>query len=161
MKKHFYINHLFLVVIFFITNMSYAQEKITISFESKEDKIYIYYTLDANLNDEYEIDVILKRSSVPSFEYKPTALTGDIGTGKFAGSQKTIIWQVSESEMEMFDGDDFFFEIDAQKIEEGGGIPWYVWVGGLAAGGAAAVIVLLGGDDEPESTTFADPPARP
>jgi hypothetical protein len=132
-----------------------------VSFESKEDKIYIYYTLDANLNDEFEIEVILKRTSVPTFEYRPSDLTGDIGTGKFAGSKKTIIWQVSESEMKMFNGDDFYFEIDAQKIEDGGGIPWYVYVGGLAAGGVAAVIVLLGGDDEPESTDFASPPARP
>lgn len=161
MRNHIYFKHFFTALILLTSKISFAQEGVTVSFESKEDKIYIYYTLDANLNDEFEIGIILKRTSVPSFEYTPTSLTGDIGTGKFAGSQKTIIWQVSESEMEMFDGDDFFFEIDAQKIEEGGGIPWYVWVGGLAAGGAAAVIVLLGGDDEPESTTFANPPARP
>ncbi|MBL1213640.1 MAG: hypothetical protein HND52_09815 [Ignavibacteriae bacterium] len=161
MKKQFTIQIVFLMLMLFSSKIILAQEKIDITFESKEDKIFIYYTLDANLNDEYEISVVLKRTSIPSFEYVPEDVTGDIGTGKYAGSQKTIIWQVSESEMEMFDGDDFYFEIDAVKIEDGGGIPWYVWVGGIAAGGVAAVVVLLGGDDEAESTEFAKPPARP
>jgi hypothetical protein len=161
MKKQITYQLIILIFSIFISKISFAQENIDVSFESKEDKIYIYYTLDANLNDEYEINVVLKRTSVPSFEYVPENVSGDIGIGKYAGSQKTIIWQVSESEMEMFDGDDFYFEIDAVKIDDGGGIPWYVWVGGLAAGGIAAVVVLLGGDDEGESTEFAQPPARP
>ena len=67
------------------------------------------------------------------------------------------------NEMLMFDGDDFYFEVFANKIESSGGIPWYYYVGTAAVGGAAAV-VLLGGDDSkdtPTTTNFPSPPTRP
>ena len=83
-----------------------------------------------------------------SFIYEPQNLSRDIGDGQYAGVRKSIIWDVTEDEFTMFDGDDFYFEVFAEKIESGGGIPWYYYVGTAVVGGGVAAAVLLGGSDE-------------
>ena len=148
-------------------NISKAQTIKDVSFEADEEKIFIYYTLTAPESDEFEITTILKRLNDASFSYEPENLSNNIGEGQYAGVRKSIIWDVTEDEFSMFDGDDFYFEVFAEKIESGGGIPWYYYVGTAVVGGGVAAAVLLGGSDEngggttPPTTSFPNPPARP
>ncbi len=142
-----------------------AQQISDVSFELVGQNINIYYSLTPITSDNYEITTLLKRTSEPNFSYNPQNLTGDIGEGAYSGVRKKIIWRVSDVEMNMFDGEDFYFEVFANKIEESGGIPWYYYVGTAAVGGGVAAI-LLGGSSDSKSTTngtqsFPTPPDRP
>lgn len=159
----------FIVLIFpailLLTNNIEAQQISDVSFELIEEEIYIYYTLAAASGEEYETSAVLKRLNDASFSYVPEELSGDIGEGQYAGIDKTIIWDVSEEEFGMFDGEDFYFEIMAEKVPDSGGIPWYYYVGTAVIGGGVAAVLLLGGDNggsSSESTTeFPSPPGRP
>lgn len=145
-----------------------AQAIKDVSFEAEGEQIIIYYTLTASEADEYEITTILKRLNDASFSYVPENLSNDIGEGQYAGVRKSIIWDVTEDESAMFDGDDFYFEVFAEKIGSSGGIPWYYYVGTAVVGGGVAAAVLLGGSDEsngngttPITSNFPNPPTRP
>ncbi len=148
-------------------NIINAQAITNVSFEAEGEQIFIYYTLTSSQNAEFDITTVLKRLNNASFSYVPENLSNDIGDGQYAGVRKTIIWDVTEDEFLMFDGDDFYFEVLAQKIESSGGIPWYYYVGTAVVGGGVAAAVLLGGSDEngggttPPTTSFPTPPTRP
>lgn len=153
----------FIGILFFCQSLT-AQQVSNVSFELVDQDINIYYTLSPISSDNFEISVVLMRTSIPSFSYNPPDLSGDYGEGKYAGTNRKIVWHVSDEEMNMFDGDDFYFEVFAEKIEKSGGIPWYYYVGTAALGGAAAV--LLGGGSGSDNTTptpqsFPTPPDRP
>lgn len=142
----------------------YSQQISDVYFELEGENISIYYSLSPITSDEFEISLILKRTSVPNFNYSPKELKGDIGEGKFAGIERKIIWYVTDEEMNMFDGDDFYFEVFAEKIKKSGGIPWYYYVGTAAVGGVAAILLSGGSDSDKKTTTsqsFPPPPDRP
>jgi hypothetical protein len=151
-----------IILIFSIYKPVLAQEKVSATFEAIEGKVIIYYTIKGEAEKEYKIDIVLKRTSVPSFELVPEEMSGDIGTGKFAGTQRTIIWHITPEEQEKLDGDDFYFEVTAAEVKEGGGFPWLYVAGGAAlAGGAAAYFILKKDETGGETTNFPMPPGRP
>ncbi len=160
MKKFFFFS-----LILLLYNISYSQEKIDASFEASEGKIFIYYELKGDPSSEYQVDVKLKRTSDPSFELIPSVMIGDAGKGKFAGGKRTIIWHLNSEEESKLEGEDFYFDVTAEKIEEGGGIPWWVYAGTAVVGGGVAAFFLLNksddGDEPPATTAFPNPPARP
>ena len=151
-----------LALIFLIHKPQPAQERVSATFEAIEGKVLIYYTIRGEADKEYEIDIVLKRTSVPSFELVPEEMSGDIGTGRYAGTQRTIVWHIKPEEEAKLDGDDFYFEVSATKIEEGGGFPWLYVVGGAAlAGGAAAYFILKKDETGGETANIPLPPGRP
>jgi hypothetical protein len=161
-------NSIFITIIFFlfISKISYSQQNINATFEaSPEGKIFIYYQLNGDPEKEYDIGVVLKRTSVPSFALVPEDLSGNVGRGKYGdGTKKTIIWTLKPSEKAILNGEDFYFVVNAQEVKNGGGgIPWYVYVGGAAlAGGAAAFLLTKKSDNTTTTTTnFPAPPGRP
>lgn len=152
-----------LILLFGFTQILFAQEIKDVSFEVSGEQIIIYYSLNSNPGDLFDISIHLKRLNDQSFDYVPQSLTGDIGDDQSAGIGKIIKWDVDEDEMAMFDGDDFYFEVFAEKIKPSGGIPWYYYAGTAAVGGAVAA-VLLGGSSDKSATTatkFPQPPGRP
>jgi hypothetical protein len=158
----------FIVILILITNEgTFSQGKIQASHEYSEGKITIYYEFQGDQNKIYEVMIKLKRTSDSDFEIIPDALSGDVGEGKFAGKKNRIVWVINEEEAAQLEGEDFYFDIIAEEIVEGGGIPWYIFAGGAALAGGTAAILLLGGTDNGETTTdqpssgFPTPPARP
>jgi len=150
-----------LTFILFITGFIFSQEKVSATFEAIEGKVLIYYTIKGEAEKEFEVNAVLKRTSDPSFELTPEDMSGDIGTGKFAGARKTIIWHIKPEEEAQIDGEDFYFEVTATEIKEGG-FPWLYVIGGVAAAGGAAAYFLLSGNNSDEgTTTVAGPPGRP
>jgi len=151
-------------IILFSSFSILSQSKVDVNYEVLDEKILIHYTIQSDPEAEYSVKVFLRRSSVPSFKYSPANISGSVGEGKFAVGKKTIVWNVSESEMDMFDGDDFYFEVVANKIESGGGIPWYYYAGAGVVAGVAAIVLggSSGGDGGGTTTTdIPQPPARP
>lgn len=164
MRNYNYSFKIFLSLLFFLCGNLFSQQVSDVSFELVGQNIHIYYTLTPISQEEYEITSILKRTTDATFSYIPDNISGDIGEGKFSGIKRKIVWNVSEDEMALFDGDDFYFEIIANKIQTSGGIPWYYYIGTAAVGGAAAALLLGGSDDKKptsSTSTFADPPGRP
>jgi hypothetical protein len=157
----------FFSFILFCSSNLLAQEKIDATFEASDGKIFIYYEIKGDPEKEFNVEVTLRRTSVPSFKLTPSEMTGDVGEGKFAGRQRTIVWRLKPEEEAILDGEDFYFEVIAEAIEEGGGggVPWYVWVGGAAVGGGVAALLLLkkddGGGGGTTSTNLPAPPGRP
>ena len=150
-----------LIFILLINGFIFAQEKVSATFEAVEGKVLIYYTLKGAAEKEYEVEVVLKRSGDPSFELVPDDMSGDVGKGKFAGSRKTIIWHIKPDEEAQLEGEDFYFEVTAAEIKEGGGFPWLWVLGGAAVAGGAAAYFILSGDKTEETPNLPPPPGRP
>jgi len=139
----------------------YAQEKIATSFESSDGKIIITYELTGDIDQEYDVQIKLKRKSLPFFELIPTAIAGDFGLGKYAGGRRNIIWTLNSTEADQLDGDDFYFEVTATGIKSSS--TWYYYVGAVLAGGGVAAAVLLKkpAQSTPVSQSTSVPPDRP
>jgi hypothetical protein len=152
-----------ILIIFISSNLKLsAQDPVTKNsdFELQGDNIVIYYDLDADPDEEYEVQVFLLRESDQSFKYVPKFVSGDVGEGKFAGEKKKIVWEILKEFPDGLEGEDYYFEIIAE--ETGSSVIYYVGAALLAAGGAAALL-LGGGDKETPSPEVnrASPPARP
>jgi hypothetical protein len=154
----------FSVFIFFLLANGFMlpQERVSATFEAIEGKILIHYSIKGDPAKEYDVEVVLRRTGDPSFELIPQEMSGNIGKGKFAGSQKTIIWHIKPEEEDKLEGEDFYFEVTADEISEGSGFPW-VWVlgGAAVAGGAAAYFILSGDESDNPTTNLPGPPGRP
>jgi len=143
-----------------------AQNKINTSYEYSQHQIIIRYEFQGDSSLQYNMSVVLKRTSNLDFQIKPGLLSGDYGTGKYANENRKIIWNLTKQEEENLTGDDYYFEITANEIKKSSGIAWYVYVGSVLLGGGAAAAVLLnnkknGSTGSGTATTLANPPSRP
>ncbi|MDP3149941.1 MAG: hypothetical protein Q8N83_12500 [Ignavibacteria bacterium] len=153
-------NLLLLLLGLFIAAPIHAQQKMSASFESLDNKIQISYEFQGEADKEYEIKVTLKRSSSSTYNYIPATLSGNVGKGKFANKKNLIVWNLTNKETETLTDTDYYFEITAYEVK--GGIPWYYYVGtAVVGGGAAAVLLLKKKTEDKPATTTALPPARP
>jgi hypothetical protein len=143
-----------------------AQEKIDVSFEAGEDKIFISYFLYGDENKTYDVNTVLRKSDDPSFKIIPKNVSGDVGEGKFANRNCTIVWNMNEDEIARLEGVDFYFEVTADEIKEKSSWYWYL-LGAAALGGGTAAYLLLSKDkstpiiEGPASENVAVPPGRP
>ena len=144
---------------------SLAQNNINTSYKYSNHRITIYYDFQGDSEQQYNISVILKRTSNPNFNLVPGSVTGDFGEGKYADGKRKIIWNLSPQEEEILTGNDYYFAINAAEIKSGG-IAWYVYVLGIGLGGGAAAVLLgkknaSAGSNSNSTTTFPTPPGRP
>jgi len=165
MKKIFYCVLIFFTIMI-VNQKVFPQGKIQATFDYSDGKIFIFYEFQGDRSKDFEVNVKLKRTSDPNFEIIPSQLSGDIGEGKFAGKKNKITWILGEDEEAQLEGEDFYFDVTALEIAEGGGISWYVFAGGAAVAGGTAAILLLGKKDSdgttpPPSGGFPMPPVRP
>lgn len=159
---------IFTVFIFFIFHSSFglAQTSIKTTFEYSNHKIIIHYEFQGDPTKEYKVSVFLKRTSDPGFNLVPERMKGDYGKGKYADKKDEITWYLTQQEEGSFShGSDYYFEVTANAIKAGGGLPWYVYVGGAILGGGTAAILLMNNKGTPSSSTssstFPKPPGRP
>jgi len=155
-----------LILLLLLTSgYSMAQNGINTSFKYSEHKIFIFYQFAGDSSSEYNIAVVLKRTSDPGFRIEPNLLSGDFREGIYANTKREIIWHLTQQEEIGLTGNDYYFEITANEIKEGGGIAWYVYVGGIIVGGGAAAVLLLKKNNATttanSSFTFPTPPERP
>jgi hypothetical protein len=169
MKKFYLIAFLTFGLIFLSAHKNTKAQSIEASFETtQEGTINIYYEFNGDPDKDYNVTVVLKRKSDPSFSLVPKNLNGSVGIGKFANVKRTIVWAPTADEQQTLQGNDFYFMVNAKviKTESGGGIPWYVYVGGaVVAGGVAAILLLNKSNNNNSSgntqTTIPNPPGRP
>jgi hypothetical protein len=130
--------------------------------EENKSNYVIRYDLNGDIEKEYEVKIYLMDKSNVNYEYELKMIKGDVGKGKYAGRDRSAVWNYKDEFTGGIENDNLYLKITAEKI--GGGIPWYVWAGGALAGGAAAV--LLGGKKDSggggsTTVTIPTPPLRP
>ncbi len=115
-----------------------------VALEIKEEIAVITFDLIAPYGETYDIIAALIKQGDPTFRMPVKSATGDIGRGKFAGTNRQIQWVWKKDLPSDFaGGPEYSIEITASAVVEGGG-GWlyYVLGGAVVAGG---VIVLAGG----------------
>ena len=149
---------------------AFAEDVVAVTsvrFEVRGELIYVYYDLTGDVEKAHRVSLYLRRESEPSFVYRPLNVTGEIGTIVFPASGKRITWEFTKDFPEGLQGEDFYFEVEAEAPGGNGGISPLVFIGGGIAliGGIVAIVLAGGGDDgpppPPTDTGFPPPPGRP
>ncbi|MFH0734582.1 MAG: hypothetical protein V1773_10130 [bacterium] len=143
---------LFLICFGFSNSFAQDVTVTNVNYTVKPDVIEITYDLSGDYNKEYEIIALLKRETRPDFKFELKTVTGDISEGKYVGTNRKIIWNYKKDFSIDPNVDDYYFEINAEKVS--GGISWYYYVGAVVGGAVAVVLTVL----KPETTT-ENPPA--
>jgi hypothetical protein len=135
-----------------------------VRFEITGDLVRIYYDLIGPIDRVHSVTISLQKESDQTFFYRPVNLTGDVGTIVFPGERRRITWDFTKEFPEGLSGNDYFFVVNAELVEQERMSPW-VWVGGGAAlvGGIVMVVLLSKGDEPPPPPPagFPVPPGRP
>ncbi len=134
-----------------ITNIQPSGDNLIIS--------YNHFPVGDAPDAEYEVSVRLTRESDKNFSMVPAFLSGDIGTGKFTGSNRKITWQFKKQFPKGMPYDDVDFELTITKVKGIGS--WVYYVGGAAVLGAGAVFLLKPKKEEENGTLPAPPSVRP
>ena len=138
-----------------------------VRFEVRGELIYVYYDLAGDVQKAHRVSLYLRRESEPAFVYRPLNVTGELGTIVFPATGKRITWDFTKDFPEGLQGEDYYFEVEAEAPVGSGGISPLVFIGGgLAVIGGIVAIVLSGGGDDgppppPTDTGFPPPPGRP
>jgi hypothetical protein len=149
---------------------AFAEDAVAVTnvrFEVRGELIYVYYDLAGDGQKAHRVSLYLRRDSEPSFVYRPLNVTGEIGTIVFPASGKRITWEFTKDFPEGLQGEDFYFEVEAEAPGGTGGISPLVFIGGGIAviGGIVAIVLSGGGTDNPPppptDTGFPPPPGRP
>lgn len=131
-----------------------------VQFEVKNNKIHLFYNLNGDENQFFNIQIKLLRKSDPKFILLPKLVEGDIGNNIKAGNKKTIIWNIQKELKGKLKGNDYYFRVEAYYKEKS--ISWYWFSGIIATGAATAAYFLMSSKSTPSnSKRIADPPGRP
>ena len=120
------------------------------------DEVTLTYDLRGVAEDDYVIQVFLVPSKRPGAARELTAVRGDVGKGKFAGTGRKIVWSMSEV-TDIEEGETYAFRINVDRP----GIPWYYWAGGGAALAGGAAIILLKGSSQGSTSGGQNPATNP
>jgi len=138
-----------------------------VSYKVSGSKVIINYDLIGNSKQLYKVSLILRRTSSTDVKYVPKTVTGDIGEGKFAGEGRQIIWDIEKDFPGGLSGEDYYFIIQAEKVNPSSS-DFLLWTGlGVAAAAAIVTYIVVGnqnGTSNPEipgGGTFPPPPGRP
>lgn len=134
-----------------------------VHFSIANGNVIVNYDLIGNPDKLYTIKLFLKKGNDTNYQYVPQMLTGDVGTGKFAGRNRQIIWAVNQEFPDGLPGKDYYFIVDAQEINQGSNL--LTWIGvGVAAMAAAVTYLVVNNKSLSNNSTessFPPPPGRP
>lgn len=139
------------------TVLSSQEVRVTnIDFTLDGQNIEIRYDLAGNPKMKYKVDVILKRRDLPDYSLKPSNIKGDIGKGKFAGTQRKAVWNYVQEFQPGENYADYYFEVRATELKK---IPrGYLYAGSSVVVGIVVAVIFSG---EPENDPIGMPPGRP
>ncbi|MFI5251251.1 MAG: hypothetical protein ACHQQQ_02365 [Bacteroidota bacterium] len=125
----------------------------------------VQYDLAAPKGDKYKTVLILRKDSDKGYSYLPRDVEGDIGSGTLPGQNRVIRWDTNEEFPQGIVGNDYYFEITAEKIaKQSFSVPW-IGIGLAALAGTAALWYgssLSGSQTFPNTpAAFPAPPGRP
>lgn len=134
-----------------------------VHFVISDLKVVVTYDLYGEPGTEYDVSLVLRKRDDPSFRYSPKELSGDVGLGKYAGTNREIVWNMGNDFPQGFVGNDFYFVVNAKKVSVKHSSGILTWIGAGAVAVAAAVTYVIvtnnGGPTSPAS--YPTPPGRP
>lgn len=135
-----------------ITNVEQSGDLIIIT--------YFHTPVGDEPDAEYDVSVRLTREKDKEFSVPVKEARGDIGDGRYVGSNRRILWAYKKQLPNGLPFDDIEFEL---TIEKNTGVPaWLYYAGGAAiVAGATAAILLSSSDEEPSGGGTATLPAPP
>ncbi len=148
-----------------------SQHGVTLAFQNRdvpkagnvrfvvvERRVIITYDLKGETDEKYQVSLFLKKESDSTRSYRPKLVSGAIGEGITAGTDREIVWDLFKEIPTGLEGDDFYFVV---TIEEAPGtFPW--WTGAAVVGaGLIGLLMLSSGGDVRKESTLPPPPGRP
>lgn len=125
--------------------------------------VIVEYDLQGDSAAKYAVSLMLRKRSDPSFRYSPKALSGDVGLGRYAGSDRKIVWDMSREFPQGLQGTGYYFVVNAEQVESHHSTGILGWIGAGAVAVAAvvtyAIVMHNGGPTSP--ATYPAPPGRP
>jgi hypothetical protein len=150
---------------FFIQGKPCFSQQVTVtnvSFALRGNKVIVYYNLNGPPGKTYNVALALRREGDSGFRFIPIAVSGDVGRGKFEGAGRKIIWSIYSDLPDGLEGNDYYFQVTASLLKQGG-LSWLYYVGGavLLGSTAAAVLYKTGLSGKGGTSYFPTPPIRP
>ena len=149
-----------LLFVLSFSSLVYPQTVSNVRFESYDDSIVVFYDLQGDANQEYDVSLTLKREEFVTFQVVPKQVSGDIGNGVVQGLKRRIVWNPTHEFIITPDNTDYYFEVKASIAS--GGIRWYYYAAAAVVGGGAAALLLSkktsGGEAQ---VPIGAPPLRP
>ncbi len=160
-------NKTFAVPPFFITGSDEVKVE-NVHYTISDGRVIINYDLIGNPDNTYNVQLILKRENYSSYNYSPRKITGDAGTGKFAGKNKEIVWNVNEEFPQGLPYNDYYFIVKASELdkeEKSSGFFTFSWLkAGVVAAVAVAAIIFVSSKSKGSGSagsSLPGPPGRP
>lgn len=126
-------------------------------------RVKVWFDLAGKKDAKYNVGILLRNRNDPAFRYAPKALTGNVGTGAFAGRNNLIVWDMSKEFPQGLQGSGYYFVVNAQRVSSGHSTSILTWIGAGAVAVAAVVTYVVvshnGGPTSPAS--YPNPPGRP
>jgi hypothetical protein len=156
------------VFLFFLQGapFSMAQPKAevrveNVRFEAFAERIDVYYDFTGSEDEDYEVTLSLRKETDTLFVYKPKALAGDVGVGRFAGKNKRILWDLRKEFPKGLEGSDYYFVVSAKLVSKGSSALLWIGAAVVLGGGAAAYFLLAKKKTEEPEASLPSPPGRP
>ena len=125
--------------------------------------VTVTYDLSGSAKANYNVALVLRSRSDPSFKYSPKVLTGDVGLGTHAGIQRKIVWNMEQEFPEGLPGNGYYFVVNADEVDADHSTGILTWLGAGAVAIAAVTTYIIvshnGGLKAPVS--YPVPPGRP
>ena len=138
-----------------------------VHYTVSDGRVIINYDLIGDPNNTYNVQLTLKRQNYDAYNYTPNKVSGDVGTGKFAGKNREIIWNVNDEFPQGLPYSDYYFIVTANesgKKGESSGFFTFSWLkAGVVAAVAVATIIFISKNKKTGSSgsSLPGPPGRP
>lgn len=129
-----------------------------------QNVVTLTYDLLGAPEKTYAVAVELKRENDPKFTLIPKSVTGHVGTGRFAGMKRTILWDYRRDVPQGLPGDGYYFEIIVKEVQPSSYSWLYYLLGGAAVAGGGVAYYLSSQQKTPSSSGTSElppPPPRP
>ncbi len=129
-----------------------------------QNVVTVTYDLLGAAEKTYTVSIELRRDNDSHFKLVPKSVSGYVGTGKFAGLNRTIIWDYRRDVPQGLPGDGYYFEIVVKEILPRSYSWLYYLLGGAAVAGGGVAYYLSNQQkaQSPSGTSeLPGPPARP
>jgi hypothetical protein len=140
---------------------TYSQEVgvTNATYTIADSNVVVHYDLNGPMDKQYKVELVLRRQTQPFFRMLPMDVSGDVGTGEFAGKNREIVWHFFSDVPYGFDGSDYYFEVNATLLgAKKGGTSWLYYVGGVVG---AAAAVYFGRDLFTKGSSVSELPSPP
>ncbi|MEI7811337.1 MAG: PEGA domain-containing protein [Ignavibacteria bacterium] len=111
----------------------------SLKLEKNGTKYFINFDLMDKEDDSYNIELLLTDAKDKSYTIKLKKITGSAGEGKFAGTNRHIIWNSGEEFPGGADNSSLYLNLKVEKVSSG--IAWYYYAGGAVVVGIVAILL--------------------